>query len=318
MSDKTTLTYSSLRQFMNCRRKFYWRFIACLVRIGYVVQALQFGSAVHEGLHRWRTLGILEDVLSVPITSELAAYYVACMRAYTRWYAEESFTVLASEEPFTATIINPKTGQKSRSFIMRGRIDARTEDLIIEHKTTASASQDYLERLWTDRQIMLYTLYLRQNGHDIRGVLYDIIEKTTIRQRKNEGPVDFLGRLNDQYANGQKFHRELLYFSDDDLAQVQWEVWELTQQILDCRRRGVWYQNPSHCFHWNRACQYYPICRSNDNPIVIENQYEYREPHEELNDEQWSPTSDASDKADTTKYQTGNPDADDLWPAQSR
>lgn len=279
------LTYTSLNRFLNCRKKFFLRDVLCLVKTGYEVIALKFGGAVHEGLHQWKTNGTLESALDVPVAEELSAYYESAIRSYTEWYAEESFTILASEEKFKATIRNPKTGRPSRSFKMMGRIDGRTDQLIIEHKTTSAATAGYLEKLWTDRQIMLYTMYLRQNGLDIRGVLYDIIQKSNLRPRKNESPEAFRKRLDEQYSDGQMFHRELLYFSNDDLARVQWEVWELTQQILDCKRRNVWYQNPSHCFHWNRACQYYPICKSNDSPIVIENQYEYREPNEELKGE---------------------------------
>ena len=252
------LTYTSLNRFLNCRKKFFFRDIACLVRSGYEVPALKFGAAIHEGLHQWKTIRSWD----VPATEELWPYYDAAMCAYAEWYYEESFTILASEEKFEATIRNPKTGRPSRSFKMMGRIDGRTDQLIIEHKTTSATTAGYLEKLWTDRQIMLYTMYLRQNGLDIRGVLYDIIQKSNLRPRKNESPEAFRKRLDEQYADGQMFHRELLYFSNDDLARVEWEVWELTQQILDCKRRNVWYNNPSHCFHWSRACQYYPICKS--------------------------------------------------------
>ena len=59
---------------------------------------------------------------------------------------------------------------------------------------------------------------------------------------------------------------------------------ELTQAFLDARRRGVFYENTSHCFQYGRPCPYFALCRSGGSPIVIENQYQRVAPHEELRD----------------------------------
>ena len=40
--------------------------------------------------------------------------------------------------------------------------------------------------------------------------------------------------------------------------------------------------NTDYCFHYNRPCAYFPICRSNENPNVIENLYRRVEKHPEL------------------------------------
>ena len=94
---------------------------------------------------------------------------------------------------------------------------------------------------------------------------------------------EFQGRLAAWYAKPEAFHREFIYLSEDRLAMLQDEVWEITQQYLDARRRGKWLLNTSSCFSYQRPCEYLPYCQSGFNPNVVDNLYEITPPHEELN-----------------------------------
>jgi hypothetical protein len=80
------------------------------------------------------------------------------------------------------------------------------------------------------------------------------------------------------------FHRETLYLSRDRFEVLRAELWELTQAFLDARRRGVFYQNTSFCFNFHRPCAYFPICRSDGNPNIVENFYQIIAPNEELSE----------------------------------
>ncbi len=84
------------------------------------------------------------------------------------------------------------------------------------------------------------------------------------------------------YARPEAFHRELIYLSEDRLAMLQDEVWEITQQYLDARRRGKWLLNTSNCFSYQQPCEYLPYCQSGFSPNVADNLYEIALPHEEL------------------------------------
>ena len=66
------------------------------------------------------------------------------------------------------------------------------------------------------------------------------------------------------------------------LSPLLEEVWEITQQYLDARRRGKWLLNTSNCFSFQRPCEYLPFCQSGFNPNVSDNLYEIVPPHEEL------------------------------------
>ena len=240
----------------------------------------------------------------------------AMMRAYAERYAQDDFEVVALEHVFEGPIVNPATGAASRSFRLAGKVDGIVridgEYFILEHKTASQIDSDYLERLWTDFQITLYAHYVEQTlGIPITGILYNVLVKarlqqsrgeteeefearraellaksktgrTTARRREPESDEDFQRRLAEKYADPAMFHRERLYLSRDRFDVLRAELWELTQAFLDARRRGVFYQNTSFCFNYQRPCPYFALCRSNGNPNVVENFYQRAEPNEEL------------------------------------
>ena len=105
---------------------------------------------------------------------------------------------------------------------------------------------------------------------------------TTAKRKLPESDEDYQARLAEKYADPTMFRREMLYLSRDRFEILRAELWELTKAFLDARRRGVFYQNTSFCFNYNRPCAYFPICRSNGNPNVIDNFYTITPPHEEL------------------------------------
>jgi len=240
----------------------------------------------------------------------------AMMTGYAARYATDDFDVVALEKNFEGPIINPETGAASRSFVLAGKVDGIVciggDYFILEHKTAGQLDADYLEKLWTDFQITIYAHYIEHTlGIPITGILYNVLVKarlqqskgetedefqarraellaksktgkTTAKRKEPESDEGFAKRLAEKYADFEMFHREMLYLSRDRFEVLRSELWELTQAFLDARRRGVFYQNTSFCFNFQRPCAYYALCRSNANPNVLENFYQRVEPNEEL------------------------------------
>lgn len=240
----------------------------------------------------------------------------AMLTGYAARYLTEDFEVVVLEKNFEGPIINPKTGAASKSLRLAGKVDGIVRVgkgyYLLEHKTAAQIDSDYIERLWTDFQITIYAHYIEKTlGLPIAGVIYNVLVKAKLQQGKGEteeefqarraeliaksksgtstakrkmpeSDDDFQARLAAKYAEPEMFHREMLYLSREQFEVLSGELWELTQQFLDARRRCVFYQNTAFCFHHNRPCSYFPICRSNGNPNVIDNLYEIAAPHEEL------------------------------------
>lgn len=326
---KAVLTFSALNTFRNCARKYKHRYVDHL-QPREKPESLSFGSIIHGALERWYRLtgdaNRLWKVLdfidaqfplrgSDPVQKDRWHRARAMLVGYAARYPTENFEVVEIEKVFHGEIRNPDTGRPSQTFVMSGKADGIVrldgELYLLEHKTAGSIDANYLDKLWTDTQIALYSYYLRQVGYPIVGVLYNILLKTRLKQREGETQEEyearraelaaknksgkstaqrqlpetdeeFQARLADWYAKPEAFHRERIYLSEDRLAMLQEEVWEITQQYLDARRRGKWLLNTSNCFAYDRPCEYLPYCQSNFNPNVRDNLFEIAPPHEEL------------------------------------
>lgn len=239
----------------------------------------------------------------------------AMIRGYAERYATEDFEVVEVEKEFVGEIRNPDTGRQSQTFRIAGKVDGivRCHDglYLLEHKTASTVDASYLDKLWTDTQIALYCYYLRELGYPIVGVIYNVLLKSRLKQGKGETQEEyevrhaelaaknksgkstakrqmpetddeFQARMTEWYSRPEAFHREFIYLSEDRLAMLQDEVWEITQQYLDARRRGKWLLNTSNCFSFGRPCEYLAYCQSNFSPNVADNLYEIALPHEEL------------------------------------
>ena len=240
------------------------------------------------------------------------------MSAYAEHYPAEAFEVVALEKTFEGPIVNPATGATSRSFILAGKVDGIVRQdgqyFLLEHKTAAQIDASYLERLWTDFQIILYAWYLEQTlGITVSGIIYNVLVKARLRQGKGETEAEyearrdeliaksktgkssakrklpeddetFQQRLQEKYLEPGMFHREVLYISRDQFEELRAELWELSKAMLDARRRDTFYRNTSYCFQYGRPCAYFQLCRSGGNPNVIENHFQRIAPHEELRD----------------------------------
>jgi len=327
--DKGVLTFSALNTFRNCPRKYKHRYIDCL-RPREKAESLSFGSVIHGAIELWyrsaadsnRLWTVLDFIdqqfpLRAGDDGQKATWNLAraMFTGYASRYAAEDFEVVEVELPFTGEIRNPDTGRPSQTFVMAGKADAivkRSDGMyLLEHKTASSIDANYLDKLWTDTQIALYSFYLRQLGYPIVGVIYNVLLKSRLKQKageteaeyesrkmelaaKNksgrstakrqmpESDEEFQARLAEWYARPDAFHREHIYLSEDRLAMLQEEVWEITQQYLDARRRGKWLLNTSNCYSFQRPCEYLPYCQSGFNPNVVDNLYDIALPHEEL------------------------------------
>jgi hypothetical protein len=312
--------------FRNCRMACKWRYLDELVPLARDPK-LYFGSLIHDCLEIWHGRRDLSKVIDhidrtyakrAQNDDQKADWHLATamMHAYAAHYPAEDFEVIALEKTFQGPIVNPATGAASRSFVLAGKVDGIVrrdgQYFLLEHKTASQIDAGYLERLWTDFQIILYAWYLEQSlGITVAGIIYNVLVKARLRQGKGETEVEyearraeliaksktgktsakrkipedderFQSRLQDKYADPGMFHREVLFISRDQFAELRAELWELTKALLDARRRNAFYRNTGFCFQYGRPCAYFPLCRSGGNPNVIENHYQRVAPHEEL------------------------------------
>ncbi len=333
--NRAILTYSAMSSFLNCNRQYYNRDIRMLVTKDRD-PVLDFGSVWHGALERWYTSGDqvakIRGILKYIDDSfpnrerdpqQKRDWFMlhAMFEEYLERYPEEAFDVIAAETKFVLPIINPSSGRISRTFLLSGKVDGliRMKDsgelYVMEHKTAAKVDESYLEKLPLDFQINLYSYALsRHLNQPITGVLYNVVQKTTIRQNPGESEDDFekrravliaksktgtttakrqlpesddefRDRMRSKYHEPEMFIREQLLISRADLNRTEDYVWKITQKILAEMKAGDWLGNGGCCFKYGKPCQYWALCRSGDNDLVRENCYDVKQPHEELAEE---------------------------------
>jgi hypothetical protein len=230
----------------------------------------------------------------------------AMFNGYRKRWGEFIGIIHAIELPFEIKIKPPHKGRAARGVRFRGVIDMVIERddgiWIVEHKTTKCIDGKYLDRLWHDLQIMLYAYaYQEMTGKKVRGIIYNVVQKTGIKQgkgeseqeykeryaelcannksgkskakqKKPESDEDFKQRLMEVYKNPDMYHREEILCDNRRIEEVKKELWDTHKEMKSTN----YYKNSSQCFVYGE-CPYFKICNSGENPIVIANFYKQKE-----------------------------------------
>ena len=332
------ITYSQVCSFRNCRRLWYLRNVESLVPRR-VSAPLHFGGLVHWGLEQ-RFKGVPQEEIYASIQERCHAdvermqvfgrsydlYVIAALEAYHRKWprSTDGWEVTHVEQEWRAPLVNPDTGRASRKLCLGGKVDLivqrpNGDHWLVEHKTISNitASQYRQDRLWTNFQGAWYMEHAsRALGIEIRGVIFDIIQKSNLRQRKksrsrkvDETDKEFLARLLVDHARPDRFERSDITYDDDRTLQMNREVWALRGDMLAAARNGkkAFYQNPDWCFKWNSACRYYKICSSKNSQFVIDSDYAKKPSNSELT--QGDGNGDTTNETDQTIHRPGQADS---------
>ncbi|MGE5623813.1 MAG: PD-(D/E)XK nuclease family protein [Methanocella sp.] len=267
----TKLTHSKQVTFRNCRRAYQYRFERCMVPKQVNMPRL-VGSAVHKGLET----GDIDEAMALfggvyPSSQEEQDALdtdMAIARAILEGYAAYFAPIpnLRPEVTFELPIINPATKAHSKKFVLAGKADGIAKQhggyWLVEYKTAGQIDKDYVDKLSLDSQITTYSYALsRVLGAPIVGTIYRVMRKPSIRRTAKETARQFQDRLIRDYQERPEFyfHEFTLYRDQEDLEIYEHELWQLTQDILQCRLTGRWYKNTSRCADWGK-CAYMPLC----------------------------------------------------------
>ena len=331
--NREVLTYSAIKLFQGCRYKYNLRMNEGLAPLSQD-DNLYLGSVWHSVLEIWYGTGDNNSKIEratllinqsfpkrISDSRQKRDWHLchAMFKGYINRYPEDEFKVLGVEMEFVVPIINPATNRSSRTFELRGKVDGLSqlkqsgELFLLEHKSAAQITGDYIERLPSDFQINLYAMALsRFLKRKISGVIYSITRKASLKQSEGETEEqfeirkaeliqksktgkttakrkmpetddEFRERLIEKYRDQEMYYREVLYLSAEDAARTSSELWDITKLILAAKRESTWIPNWDNCFKFgNQPCMYWPLCRSNNNTNVRENFYKIAPPNEEL------------------------------------
>ena len=323
-----TITHSSVACFQECRRKWDYRYNKEIVPTE-PQTALDFGTAIHAGLEIWfKYNGIAKTDGALRITAvetgvgrgaELGlssgdlCKVQAMLERYTEIYKEEAFEVVEVESEFSVRLQNPRTNKYSRTFRYQGKVDGLVKldnaYYILEHKTTASINDKYIDAIDLKAQIALYAMAMEREGYPIRGAIYDILEKpgirmapgeteeefearkaallaksktgkTTAQRREAETPEAFLARCREKLT-ADSFRRVIVTLDFDRKREALDNLWQTAQDM----RNAQIYPTTGACVAFGKVCPYLDLCRAKGNIAECADEYTYKKAHSELEEE---------------------------------
>lgn len=311
-----TITHSMTQCFQECRQKWDYRYNKQIVPVK-PIRSLDVGSAVHAGLEFWFKFGLragaVDAALSRGAESGLTVDEMIKVRVmiekYCDVYAQEDFEVVSIEDTFTLPLVNPVTGRISRTFAFRGKTDGVVKKdgkyWILEHKTTSSITEQYINRIDIDAQIALYGWALERMGTPIEGAIYDIIQKpscvwkvgetdeefevrkaaliaksktgkTTAKKQEPDTYDTFFARCNDA-VTADSFRRVEVPLTKDRKREAVQNMWFAAKDMMTAKI----YPNTGSCTKYD-GCQYLGLCREHGDVTKCPDEFKHEMAHIEL------------------------------------
>jgi hypothetical protein len=288
------LSNSEMRTYRRCTLEHHFAYRR-LVRPRLRAEALRFGSLVHTGLEVWWSTVDVEAAVAAVRAAESDPFELAKAEAlllgYDARWRHEPLSVLAVEAQFECELVNPATGKASKTYRLGGKLDAIVERedgvWIVEHKTTSEdceAGSPYWQRLRLDSQVSTYYRGARALGYDVRGCLYDVIRKpslkpykaTPVESRKFKADGSLYANQRDRDETSDEYRTRLLediaakperYYvrgevvrtADDEHAGAA-DAWMIAQSIREAERLGRFPRNVDACVRYGRTCDYFEVC----------------------------------------------------------
>jgi len=280
------LTHSRIAMRQVCPQKEHYHYVERL-RPREVAWALSVGSAWHKGLEVWQRGEVDEDgAVAAGLATldwirpqnEEEQYKLELERARVEVLIRVAIrhfqprNLIAVERQFELPICNPKTGRKSRKFILGGKIDAIAEDengvlWIIENKTVGTGLEAFRETFGLNNQYSLYYHAVSQlYDKPVGGVIVRSIAKTRTEPKRKGGEIveswnAYKQRLWEMYETelDRYLAEDIVIRTPEQIKQFQEELWLETQERLWQSKSGIVRHNLASCNLYG-GCPFKPLC----------------------------------------------------------
>lgn len=288
---KMIWTGSSLKQFRDCPRKFFWKYI---MRLRNKLQAgpLMIGSQFHECLGKWYSsrFNSMSKLIKKPVkdlrehltvhgqyydTDDLAKFeasvgtFEGMMLGYAEVNADDRKEWRFDRDLGTERQFLIDCG----AFYFAGSIDGvfrkRGNQLwMIEHKTARLINDVYIQRLKLDTQTRGYLFALLVLGFNPIGAVYNVTQKCALRRKSNESVGDFCERIKRAYMSEptKYFFRANLVFEIDEIVAFYLEMCQTHDHFMAMASHMAaleprsWPINDKHCDSYFKLCEYHQLC----------------------------------------------------------
>jgi len=292
MENKIYLSYSGMSCFMDCKRMYYWRYIQQLELIQFsphfiIGNAIDFGisllyekdaNTIKKTLMEFSKLRKkLRGEISLNIQQEQElndqeVIIVGMLEAYKDIHKKHikelrhQHTQLKANVDFNGITVGIKIdniiGKKKKLYLH-------------ELKTTKQLTPDYVKNIKNDLQTAIYFhIYnLKKLGPTLDGIIYDVIQKPSIRLKKKETKQEFVGRLKEYYKGPDGNTRYYMEIIDQPLLHKDRILNTITGIADDLKNRKTmedFYPNDRFCYVYKR-CEYYTICHEGATKSILAN-----------------------------------------------
>jgi len=267
---KEAVTQSELVTFSRCEERHNIRYNKLLVPFQ-EHPALRMGSAFHAGIEHQSVeaalnelrgpdpmWSIFEGPAAVVREATVAAMVGGALAIWLDWPDRH-------EVGFSLPLRNPATNRPSRKHVLQGVIDGvwtGGEVVLGEWKTAAQVSNEYMQRLEIDFQVSAYMWAATQlYGVPVRKMVYRVVKKPTIRQKKTEELEEYVERLKEDYLSRPEhyFFEAVVERTDEQLNDWAGQAWATHQRILQIRNGATAIRSTQSCLNRGR-CPYFDLC----------------------------------------------------------
>ena len=249
-----TISVTEYQTRLRCPREHQYAYIHRREPFRKDSEALEIGTQFHEFLERYW----LGQSYTDAVTGTTNPLIVGMAQAYARHWGSPSkeYEVIGVEQYFTS-------GQGHGYFDGLAR-DRGGHLFVVEHKTTSEKidpASSYWTKLEVDPQVSLYyDAAAELLNEPVRGVLYDVVRKPTIRQKKGESNEAFANRCAAWCIGPDAPQRQIIVRTAQQLEVARGEVAIVTNQIENVSRVIPEPRNTTACMRYGRTCGYFAVC----------------------------------------------------------
>jgi hypothetical protein len=306
------ISYSLLNTFRNCRKLTELKYVKGL-SAKWDKHALIMGTNVHAILEEYYTDptknvdNTLKKILPKVESIDDQIVIEEMLRSYDKRYrkTDEDIEILSLEKFFESPVIDTDTMENIPGVVITGKIDGivkyKGDVFLLEHKTASKPDDNYINGLWANLQIILYTYFASKVfGYKCCGVLYNVLAKpekreqpetneayekrcevaraknksgkTNLKRKDGEDEDVFRERVKKFYEEERSIVREPIYIPKDLMKSTVEEISELTKAYVAAIKRDKFYRNTDYCYKYGK-CEYHAICSSGEDKSVIDKFY---------------------------------------------
>lgn len=168
----------------------------------------------------------------------------------------------------------PYNGIEGVTIPVRGKydgvfLDRKGKHWLFETKTKSQIDDGSIsDKLNFDLQVMLYLWTMRQMYNTSpMGVIYNIVRRPQLRQKKNESIKEFVQRIEEDVDQRPEFYfvrytatilkEELDDWVERDFSSLMSQVYAWSKNLFNYRNTGA-------CQLWNRPCEFMRSCAYGD------------------------------------------------------